>query len=106
MNDWDLDYISLSLRLNKHVPGYVDSYLGPRDLSSSIERESLLPASQLVDSAESLLRRLPGLPYEPRRKEYLQKQVMAILTTALKLTGQEFSYADEVALCFDIHPQR
>ena len=49
------DYIVLCLRLDQHVPGFVDAYIGPADLKAKVELEQIRPVARLREDAAALL---------------------------------------------------
>ncbi|MGB7051963.1 MAG: hypothetical protein WBG41_10380, partial [Acidimicrobiales bacterium] len=48
-------YLSLGLRLGRHVDGLVDAYYGPRRLSDQVADEAPLAPGRLVAEAQELL---------------------------------------------------
>lgn len=108
-------YMELGLRLGRHIDGLVDAYYGPKDLAHRIESEPAVEPGRLVDSARRLLGDLDaGAPLEdgppgpdaPLRRKWLRAQVVGLHTTAQKLAGQQFDYAEEVELCYGVAPRR
>ena len=93
-------YCELSLRIDKHLPGYVDAYFGPKSLKAEVDKESKKPISKLIEDAE----RLRGKVHtgDEIRETFLRKHVESILTTLRRLNGEEISYRDEVSRLFDI----
>ena len=49
------DYLTLGLRLGRHIDGMVDAYYGPTALAHAVEAEPLLSPDRLVASARALL---------------------------------------------------
>ena len=49
------EYLTLGLRLGRHIDGMVDVYYGPPSLAHAVEAEPLLPPDRLLASARSLL---------------------------------------------------
>lgn len=97
-------YARLAFGIEKHVPGFIDAWLG-----SEVERAALDPSvapapESLVRDAADLLESVKALDAPLLRKAYLTKQVEAMLTNARRLTGEELPYRDEVRLLFDIEP--
>lgn len=102
---WGQEYITLALRMEKLVPGFVDGYFGPPEWKASVDREGPPAPVDLLRQAGSLADALPALGCEPRRAAYLQRQVAAMEVTCRKLAGEEIALADEVRRCFDIEPK-
>lgn len=101
---WGRAYVTLSLRLEKLVPGFVDGYFGPPELKAAVDAEGEPAAAGLLQDARRLADELPGLGIEPNRTAYLNRQVDAIVTICRKLTGESVSLEEEVRRCFDIAP--
>jgi hypothetical protein len=101
---WGHDYITLALRLDKLVPGFVDGYFGPPELKAAVDAEGEPAAAGLLSEAVALAESLPRLGFAPRRTAYLSRQADALGTVCRKLTGEPVSLAEEVRRCFDITP--
>ena len=111
------DYLTLGLRLGRHIDGMVDAYYGPPRLARAAEEEPLVPPAQLLASSRSLLAALAaGGPLDasstpedssaPARRHWLAAQVRGLATTCAKLAGEPISYADEVEACYGVRPRR
>jgi len=93
-------YCKLSLRIDKHLSGYVDAYFGPKRLQAEVDKERRKPISDLIEDAEKLKRQVPT--GDKVRETFLRKQLESILTTLRRLNGEEISYREEVFRLFDI----
>ena len=96
-------YLRLTLEINRHIDGYVDSYYGPADLKAEVEAaEKKSPAALLSD----LARLHDALPtHNPHRREYLETVIRAMDCTVRGLNGEQFDYLDEVYRLYDVRPQ-
>jgi hypothetical protein len=92
------DYLLLGLRLGRHVDGLVDAYYGPPELKEQVDAEEPAPAEQLAADGDALRDRLAD--------GWLRDQVAACAAYAHVLAGDELSYADEVARCYGVRPER
>src|SRR5215218_3934482 len=78
------EYARLSFAIERHVPGFIDAYLGRDDVRVALDLN--VPAgappkpAALVTAARDLLARIPALDASEGRKGYLTKQVEAMLT--------------------------
>jgi hypothetical protein len=114
-------YLTLGLRLGRHIDGMVDAYYGPIEHSASVAAEPLVAPERLVIDARSLLASIDaGSPLEaapsgrgapedgaaPSRRHWLRAQVVGLMTTAAKLAGDHIGYADEVEACYGVRPSR
>lgn len=93
-------YCKLSLRIDRHLPGYVDAYFGPKRLQAEVDEERRKPISDLIEDAEKLRRQVPT--GDKVRETFLRKQLESILTTLRRLNGEEIPYREEVLRLFDI----
>jgi hypothetical protein len=97
-------YLRLALEINKHVDGYIDSYIGPAELKAEVESSGKKPARALLDDLASLREKLPT--GDPAREAYLSAILRAIECTLRIQTGEELEYLDEVNRLYDISPQK
>lgn len=114
------DYLTLGLRLGRHIDGLVDAYYGPPGPAAMVGSEPVLPPARLVADARSLLAAItagdpldagspgdgPADSAAPARRHWLSAQVVGLLTTARKLAGEPIAYADEVEACYGVRPSR
>jgi hypothetical protein len=101
------EYARLSFAIERHVPGFIDAYLGPDEVRAALDPAGPAgapPPAALVTAARDLLARIPSLDAPEGRTGYLTKQVEAMLTTARQVAGEEFPYREEVRLLFDVEP--
>ena len=60
------EYLTLGLRLGRHIDGLVDAYYGPADRSALVGAEPVHPPEQLVAEARALLAAIDaGGPLDP-----------------------------------------
>ena len=111
------DYLTLGLRLGRHIDGMVDAYYGPAARAHAVEAEPLLSPDQLWESSRALLAALgdggvldssagPEDSAAPARRHWLAAQVRGLATTCAKLAGEHIGYADEVEACYGSRPSR
>jgi len=98
-------YLTLGLRLGRHVDGLVDSYCGPPALAQAIAAETLVTATDLVAEADDLDADLELSDLEPQRRAWLRDQVGGLRAYAGVLAGESISYAEEVERCYGIRPE-
>jgi hypothetical protein len=116
------EYLTLGLRLGRHIDGMVDAYYGPPERAAVVGAEPLLPPERLVADARALLAAIDANGAleppagggagtaeggaAPARRHWLRAQVVGLLTTARKLAGEPIGYADEVEACYGVRPTR
>jgi hypothetical protein len=120
-------YLTLGLRLGRHIDGLVDAYYGPRQHADRVQSEPVLSPDHLIAEARTVLadidagvpldggdgpgsaRYAPGTATDgaaPARRRWLRAQVLGLVTTARKLNGEAIGYADEVEACYGVRPTR
>jgi hypothetical protein len=115
-------YLTLGLRLGRHIDGMVDAYYGPPARAQAADREPVQAPDRLVEEARRLLADIDaggaldgssegvgGVAADgaaPARRRWLRAQVIGLMTTARKLAGEDIGYADEVEACYGIRPSR
>lgn len=97
-------YARLAFGLEKHVPGFIDAWLGSADERTALELASTPPAADLVAEAGALQAQAAALDTTPQRREYLRKQITAMETVARSVAGEQLPYREEVRLLFDVEP--
>ena len=100
------DYLLLALRLDKLLPGLVDSYFGPADLKAQVDAEPAYTSTKLRDDASRLETRLAKEVPEEDRRRWLQAQLVAIEAQALMLAGDPLPYPDYLTCLFDLAPEQ
>jgi hypothetical protein len=100
------DYLLLALRLDQHIPGFVDAFFGPAELKARADIEELHPPRRLVADAANLLERISAEVPEPDRRGWLTAQVIALRTHAEALAGHGLPYREHVERCFAWSPVR
>ena len=97
----------LGLRIEKHVPGFVDGYFGPPELKALVQAEAAPRAVlALLNDVQSLQASLARSSYDEQRRKYLTRQLTGIRTVLRRLAGEAIPFADEVLGCFDVLPDR
>ena len=99
-------YLLLALRLDRHIPGFVDAYVGPARLKAAVLAEPPRPLTTLEEDAARLRDAVETADLEPDRRDYLTRQTLAMHTAARLRLGLKMSYRDEVKALFDIRPEK
>jgi hypothetical protein len=90
-----------SFRLNKHIPGLVDSYFGPKHLSEEVEKEPVISLKKLRAQLRELRQGATGIEDDIRRTFFI-KQLYALEVLLEEQLGIELSFKDRVAKLFDL----
>lgn len=98
-------YLTLGLRLGRHVDGLVDAYYGPPELAQAVAAEELVPSAELVEQAAALEAAVAAdAGLEPHRRDWLADQVHGLRVYAGVIAGEPLSYSDEVEGCYGVRP--
>ena len=99
-------YVRLCLRVEPHIDGFVDAYVGPPEWKEEIAAEAPSDPAQLRDEAAALLDELDGAGLEEDRVRWLRGQLEALECATARLAGEEMAWADEVERSFGVRPRR
>ena len=88
------NYLQLTLEIDKHVPGYVDAYLGPAALKASVAATEKREPALLARDLARLQENVPTA--DPDRAAYLHAMLRAIGGT-LQLLGERLAHDAERA---------
>jgi hypothetical protein len=99
-------YQALALRIGRHLPDYVDFWLGDPLLREAIAAEEPAPPIELHVEAVALHEAAALLPADDdqsaRRRDWLLAQLGAMSAIARRLGGEEIAFADLVEVLFDV----
>jgi hypothetical protein len=105
MDDLAMRYLLLCLRLDRLVPGFVDSYVGPPELAEAVAGEPAPLAAELHDEAIALRAaaiELTSAIGTAVRGRWLDGQLRAIAALARRAGGDEIAYLDLVEQLFGV----
>lgn len=101
-------YLRLSFHIERLVPGFVDAYFGPpewqAEAAAEAGAEDKIPLAILRREAEALLQELAMVPDDLRR-EWLTKQVTAMIAVLRRVEGEALPFDEELRLFYDIQPE-
>jgi hypothetical protein len=99
-------FVELSLALEQHIPGYVDSYFGPPEWKEASVARGPQPIDDLARQAETLAADIAQEgDLDDQRRDYLARHVTAMQTSLRLLHGEVLPLAEETALLYDVTPQ-
>ncbi len=99
-------YVRLCLRVDRHVDGFVDAYVGPSEWREVAAAEEPVDPARLRDEAAALLDALDGADLEDDRRRWLRGQLEGVECVASRLAGAELRWSDEVERCLGVRPRR
>jgi hypothetical protein len=100
------EYLLLGLRLDQHIPGFVDGYFGPAELKARVDVEQRRVPTRLRDDAATLTERVVMDVADPARRGWLTAQLGAIEAHAAGLAGDPLPYDELVARAMGFAPPR
>jgi hypothetical protein len=105
MNQIAERYVKLVLAVGQHDPAYVDAYYGPPEWQKAAE-QTPRSLDGIRAEAEELVRDLTAMEEPPvemaqLRREYLTKQLQALVVRTQMLSGTTLSFDDESAALYD-----
>jgi hypothetical protein len=102
-------YTKLVLEVGQHDADYVDAYYGPKEWAEeaktakkpllTIKEEALLLKKKLDKINSSRSKEILRL-----RHQYLQKQIMSLISHVEALSGKKFSFDEEAKAYYDVEP--
>jgi len=99
------DFLLLALRIDKHIKGYVDFYIGPEKLRQIVDHESLTAPNTLLNDSNNLIKQLGTQGYSKERERYIEKLLVAMKTSIEILIGSEISIKDQFNKLYDVYLQ-
>jgi hypothetical protein len=104
-------YVKLVLAVGEHDGDYVDAYYGPpawrtevKGAMYSLERIKELASDALAGLEKAAVGK--GDELQRLRKQYLTKQLEALIARTEMLSGRKFSFDDEALALYDAKPPR
>lgn len=98
MSKWQnaRSFVELALSIDKHLPGYVDAYYGPVEISESVDAKEKVRLEELSSTLDQIIdsTHQDAILTEERR-EYLSAELKAMHTTLRILKGEEIDIVEE-----------
>lgn len=109
LDDIARDYVVLALAAGKHDENFVDAYYGPDDLAEQAESDTR-SIEEVRKDASRLLAELRELPLTNEqdigdRRNYLKKQLVAMVARLGSVQGVELGFDQEARRLFDTLPE-
>jgi hypothetical protein len=102
----DEAFVRLTLAINEHLPGYVDSYFGPQEWSQEAKGAGKLPLEDLSERTERLTTGISAATeMDAQRRDFLARQATAMRMSLRLLAGDKVSLAEEVEALYDVQPE-
>jgi hypothetical protein len=99
------DFLLLALRIDKHIKGYVDFYIGPEKFKLKVNNESIHSPKKLLNDCNNLQNKLFKQGYEKNRVRYLEKSLIAMRTSIEDLLGIKIPFKEKFLRLYDVELQ-
>jgi len=99
------EFLLLELRIDKHIEGYVDFYIGPENLRRLVENEPIASPNKLLNNCKNLQKNLSLQGYDKDRERYLEKHLLAMRTSIEDLLKIEIPFKEKFLRLYDIELQ-
>ncbi len=99
------NFLLLALRIDKHIKGYVDFYIGPEQLRQIVDYESISAPNTLLNDSKNLIKQLGAQGYNKERERYIEKLLVAMRTSIEILKGSEISIKAQFKNLYDVDLQ-
>ena len=99
------DFLLLALRIDKHIEGYIDFYIGPEKIKKFVENEAITSPHILLNDCKALQKNLFAQGYEKNRERYLDKILLAMKTSIESLDGIEIPFKEKFLRLYDVELQ-
>lgn len=99
-------YVFLCLRVDRHIEGFVDAFIGPPEWQELVRGEDPSDPQGLREEALALSEALRAEGLEPQRERWLGGQLRALECVTASLAGEDIAWADEVERHLGVRPTR
>lgn len=96
------DFLKLALRIDKHISGYVDFYIGPEKIRNLVANESIISPVLLLNDSNRLLKDLERQGYDSKRERYLRKLLIAFENSIKCIIGIDMPFRDLFFNLYDV----
>ena len=105
LSEFGTTFLRLALRIDKHIKGYVDFYIGPKKLREIVDNEVITSPDKLLTECKSLQKDLFKQGYNKKRELYLEKLLRAMEASIEILNDIEIPIKEQFLRLYDIDLQ-
>ena len=102
ISDFGRRFLFLAHRIDKHNKGYVDFYIGPKQIRKIVDNEVITSPNKLLSDCKALQKELFKQGYDKKRERYLEKMLTAMRTSIEVLNGVEIPFKDQFLRLYDV----
>lgn len=96
------DYLLLAFRIDKHINGYIDFYIGPEKLKQIVGNETLTAPKKLLNDCKDLMKQLGSQGFNKEREIYLNKMLVSMETSIEIIFGTEIPIEEQFLKIYDV----
>jgi hypothetical protein len=98
-------YIDLAFAIEKHVPGYVDAYVGPDEWKKvAVEKEKISPEELFTEAKQLEQDVFDDCSLRAERRKYFISQIAAMQGILRLIEGETMMLEEETRKLFDVQP--
>ncbi len=105
LSEFGTRFLRLALRIDRHIKGYVDFYVGPKKLRKIVDNEVITSPKKLLTDCGALQKNLFKQGYNNDREKYLEKILIAMRTSIENLNGIEIPFKEKFLRLYDVDLQ-
>jgi len=105
LSEFGTTFLCLALRIDKHIKGYVDFYIGPKKLREIVDNEVLTSPNKILTDCKVLQKNLFKQGYNNDREKYLEKTLISMRTSIENLNGIEIPFKEKFLKLYDVDLQ-
>jgi len=102
LSDFGRKFLCLAHRIDKHNKGYVDFYIGPKEIRKIVDNEAITSPSKLLTDCRVLQKDLFKQGYDKNRERYLEKMLTAMRTSIEIINGAEIPFKEQFLRLYDV----
>ena len=102
LSDFGRKFLCLAHRIDKHNKGYVDFYIGPKEIRKIVDNEAIISPSKLLTDCKALQKDLFKQGYDKNRERYLEKMLTAMRTSIEIINGAEIPFKEQFLRLYDV----
>jgi hypothetical protein len=105
LSEFGTKFLRLALRIDKHIKGYVDFYVGPKKIRKIVDNEDITSPNKLLTDCGALQKDLFKQGFNNDREKYLEKTLIAMRTSIENLNGIEIPFKEKFLRLYDVELQ-
>ncbi len=96
------DFLQLAFRIDKHINGYIDFYIGSEKLRHIVANESLTAPQKLLNDCKDLIKQLGSQGFNKERERYIKKMLISMETSIELIIGINIPIKEQFLRLYDV----